>query len=223
MKDAYDNLFKKYNKDKFFADSLEAIIYIDTNKITSNWQETLKKLKNNEELFIRGFGRDAKGTNAFLTLYRYLFSNNKIRKDPTNNNEPTKIITNLTGLNKKLNSDNETQQRIQNYQVSHLFGKTKNPLLFTAAWNIAYIPKYIDPFTGHETQGSYSSEFKKLFDKKNFDKFHDFINEYNLFVRENISPNLDKALKITIKEFEDSEVNLQQFEAAARKELSEIK
>lgn len=223
MKDAYDNLFKTYDKDKFFTDSLEAIIYIDTSKIIINWQETLRKLNNDEELFIRGFGRDAKGTDAFLTLYRYLFSNNKIRKDPTNNNEPTKIITNLTGLNKKLNSDNETQQRIQNYQVSHLFGKTKNPLLFTAAWNIAYIPKYIDPFTGHETQGSYSKEFKKLFDQKNVGKFHDFINEYNLFVQENITPNLDKALKITMKEFENSEVNLRQFEIAARQELSEIK
>jgi hypothetical protein len=223
MKDAYDNLFKNYDKDKFFADSLEAIIYIDTNKIAINWQETLRKLNNDEELFIRGFGRDAKGTDAFLTLYKYLFSNNKIRKDPTNNNEPTKVITNLTGLNKKLNSDNETQQRIQNYQVSHLFGKTKNPLLFTAAWNIAYIPKYIDPFTGHETQGSYSTEFKKLFDEKNVGKFHDFINEYNLFVRENITPNLDKALKSTIKEFEHTVVNLRQFEIAARHELSEIK
>ncbi len=40
--------------------------------------------------------------------------------------------------------------------------KTKNPLLFGCGWNIAYIPKYIDPFTGHETQGCYSEEFKKI-------------------------------------------------------------
>ena len=36
MIDAYDNLFKTYDKDKFFADSLDAIIYIDTYKIEIN-------------------------------------------------------------------------------------------------------------------------------------------------------------------------------------------
>jgi hypothetical protein len=222
MKDAYNNLFRKYNKDTFFKDSLEEIIYIDEIQINNQWKNTIDKLKNNQELFIRGYGRDAAGTKAYITLYKHLFNNDNIRKDPTNNDAPTKIITNLTGLNKTLKVDNGKQERIQNYQVSHLFGKTKNPLLFTAAWNIAYIPKYIDPFTGHETQGDYSAEFKVLFDKQNKTKFSTFIKEYNSFVDELIEPKIEEALRLTKIDLKGGEINLIKFESDARNELKKI-
>ncbi len=69
-----------------------------------------------------------------------------------------------------------------NYQISHLFGRTKNPLLFTAPWNIAYIPKYLDPFTGHESQGTTSREFKQIFNRLLSEKFKEYIQDYNQFI-----------------------------------------
>jgi hypothetical protein len=159
MRDSYDILFEHYDRDIFFSESLKSIIYIDESKIKIEWDNLKNRLFNNELTYIRGYGRDAKGTIAFLELYKNLFSNLNIKKDSSNNNVPTILMSRLTGLNKKLKKDTVQQERIQNYQISHLFGKTKNPLLFSAPWNFAYIPKYIDPFTGHETQGEHSRIF----------------------------------------------------------------
>ena len=73
-----------------------------------------------------------------------------------------------------------------NYQVSHLFGRTKNPLLFTSPWNIAYIPKYLDPFTGHESQGIHSTEFKNIFNQLIAKKFEPYIQDYHNFIDEHV-------------------------------------
>jgi hypothetical protein len=222
MIDAYCNLFKKYDKNLFFQDGLEQIIYINEEAIEKQWTTLIRKINNNETLFVRGYGRDSAGTNAFLILYKHLFKNENIKKDATNNLEPTKVISNLTGYSKTLKKDRDKMMRIQNYQVSHLFGKTKNPILFTAAWNIAFIPKYIDPFTGHETQGEYNKEFKSLFQEQNVLKFAKYINEYNEFVEENINPYLEKAFELTKLELLTSNINFNKFKLDAMNELSKI-
>ena len=222
MIDAYYNLFKKYDKNLFFKDGLEQIIYINEEAIENQWTTIIRKINNNETLFIRGYGRDSAGTNAFLVLYKHLFKNEHIRKDSTNNLEPTKVISHLTGYSKTLKRDRDDKIRIQNYQVSHLFGKTKNPLLFTSAWNIAFIPKYIDPFTGHETQGEYNQEFKTLFHEQNSLRFTKYILLYNDFVEENIHPYLEKALELTKLELLNSNINFNKFKLDAINELSKI-
>lgn len=207
MIDAYSKFFEKYDKNLFFKDGLGQIIYINDDLIEQQWETLIRKLSNNEKLFIRGYGRDSAGTSAFLILYKHLFKNENIRKDATNNIEPTKVITNLTGYSKTLIKDRDDLIRIQNYQVSHLFGRTKNPLLFTSAWNIAYIPKFIDPFTGHETQGEYNKEFKTLFMQQNKSRFAKYVSKYNDFVEKNINPKLDKAFKSTEMELSNSNIN----------------
>lgn len=222
MKDAYDNLFRKYNKQQFFLDGLHDIIYIENDKVINNWENIVRRITNNQELFIRGYGRDAANTNCFFTLYKHLFDNENIKKDPTNNAKPTQLISELTGMNKNLQTDINGQERIQNYQISHLFGRTKNPLLFTAAWNIAYIPKYIDPFTGHETQGEYKNDFQSLFIKQNKEKFSSFINEYNSFININVLPKLELSLKMTKKELKLNEKIFRKFEKDVLTELSNI-
>lgn len=73
MKDAYDKLFEKYPKNQFFKDSFEQIIFVDFEKANENWTQQMNALLNNEKLFIRGYGRDAKGTEFFLKLYKNLF------------------------------------------------------------------------------------------------------------------------------------------------------
>ncbi len=223
MRDAYDKLFQKYNKEEFFRDSIEEIIFICADKLQNNWDQLKSKVLSNQEVYIRGYGRDALGTKAFIVLYKYLFQNEKVSKDPTNNAKPSRILMELTGLCKVVKSDRKEKERIQNYQVSHLFGRTKNPLLFTAGWNIAYIPKYIDPFTGHETQGAYRNEFQKLFEAKIFERFGQFVNDYNSFFINNISSRLEDALALTQQELDMPEDLFEDFRARAISELSEIK
>jgi len=97
-----------------------------------------------------------------------------IVKDPTNNASPRRILQNLTDL--RINQD------LRNYQTAHVFGRTKNPYSFTAGWNLAFIPKVIDPFTGHEAKGEYVNEYQKLFTDKAFELFEEFIDEFNQIV-----------------------------------------
>ena len=101
----------------------------------------------------------------------------------TNNAVPQKCIVRSTGL--KRNTD------IFNYQVSHIWGHTKNVFLFESPWNICYAPKIMDPFTGHETKGTWPQEYQQLFLSKALDLYRPFIDDYN-----NLIMNLDVAAKI---------------------------
>lgn len=222
MKDAYDRLFARYPKEEFFKDSIEEVIFVSPDALYKNWEEQKQKLLNNGELYIRGYGRDGTGTHFFLTLYRNLFSNSNIKKDPTNNARPTKVLSELTGYCKVIRTDNAKKERVQNYQVSHLFGRTKNPLLFTAAWNVAFIPKYLDPFTGHETQGAHRSEFQKMFDAILRARFKDYIEDYNSFIFEEVAPRLEEALLVTKNELGISDKGLVPFRSDSMAELSTI-
>lgn len=222
MKDAYDEFFEKYPKDEFFNDSFEQIIFITAEKIDDNWIELKNNLISNKKLFIRGHGRDALGTNRFILLYEFLFKNTNIEKDPSNNYYPTKLIKELTNYCKVIKDDNKDYQRIQNYQISHLFGRTKNPLMFNAPWNIAYIPKYLDPFTGHETQGKHKEDFQKIFNAKVKEKFRNYIIDYNEFVENQITPNLDDAFKQVNLKLRLKKKEFDKFKKIAKKELAII-
>jgi hypothetical protein len=50
---------------------------------------------------------------------------------------------------------------------------------FTAPWNLVYIPKILDPFTGHEAKGKMISEFTVLFQRKGYEHFEGLIEEFN--------------------------------------------
>ncbi|RLA42690.1 MAG: hypothetical protein DRR42_22980 [Gammaproteobacteria bacterium] len=99
-----------------------------------------------------------------------------MKKDSTNNAEPTKIIRELTGYSKTKSTKHES---IRNYQISHIFGRTKNIYAFTAPWNIVYMPKMLDPFTGHEAKGDLIDEYTVLFQNQGYNKFAALIEEFN--------------------------------------------
>ena len=60
----------------------------------------------------------------------------------------------------------KNKKEIINYQVSHIFGKTKNIYAFTAPWNFIYLPKIMDPLTGHEAQGYLKERFQFELEKR---------------------------------------------------------
>ena len=215
--DAYDKFFKKVgNSKEFFEKSMDDIIFINEEYIAEQWNKQKTKLLNGEQLYIRGYGRDAKGTNKYKLLYSYLFHNENIEKDSTNNAIPTKLIAEYTEYSK---IERDGKKIIMNYQISHLFGRTKNPLLFSALWNFAYVPKYLDPFTGHELNGKYGEEFKTVFNAFIRNKFAAYIEDYNSFVATYIEPKLEEALDNTKKKLRENKKEFHRFRNDSEKEL----
>ncbi len=178
MRDSYIRFFSEgyISKDQFFEFGLKETIYAPYEKAKREWELLKNRIKNNEDVYIRGFGRDANGTHLFQELYKRLVENYNVKKDPTNNAEPTKIIRELTGYSKTKKSNYEL---IRNYQISHIFGRTKNIYAFTAPWNIVYMPKMLDPFTGHEAKGEMIDEYTLLFQRQGYKHFSGLIDDFN--------------------------------------------
>lgn len=217
--DAYDILIERLGADVLFKMGIDNIVYIDDKSINTQWASLKDDILNNNTIFIRGYGRDGAKTHYFIELYKLLFENEHVKKDSTNNAQPTKLLSNLTQYSK---TEKKNRIKIQNYQIAHLFGKTKNPFLFNCSWNIAYIPKFIDPFTGHETQGTYRDDFKAEFDLILRNKFSSYINDYNNFIEKFVDNNLDKALHETKRKLGIDDVSYKRFETDAKSELSFI-
>jgi len=205
--DGYEQFFEFMKKEDFFKFGLDNIITIDKNLVSSSWKKLIKDINyKSNDLYIRSFGRNGNGNEIFKKLYNDIFNIN-INFDQTNNSKPTQIIQNLTGYKK-----NKT---IFNYQISHVFGNTKNIYCFTAPWNIVFIPKIIDPFTGHEAKGNFVNEFKKMFKEKIIKHSIEEIIEYNK-IMEKIKPEIknwlnkyipEKDKNNIIKEFGFIEIN----------------
>ena len=173
--DSYQQFFEQFPKEKFFQFGLDNIISIDEDTAQEIWLQLKDGInKQSKTIFVRSSGRNASGNSVLQKLYKDVF-NMDINFDPTNNLKATQMLQKATGHTK-----NKT---IFNYQVAHVFGRTKNMYCFTAPWNIVFIPKMIDPFTGHEAIGSYVDEFKKLFVEKIYSKYKDMIEEYNEIMR----------------------------------------
>jgi hypothetical protein len=178
MRDSYERFFSTgyISKEQFFEFGLKETIFSPIDRANEGWRILKKKIYSNSEVFMRGFGRDANGTHLFQDLYGKVVGNTNVQKDPTNNAEPTKLIRELTGYSKTKSIKYES---IRNYQVSHIFGRTKNIFAFTAPWNIVYMPKMLDPFTGHEAKGEMIDEYSKLFQEQGYRHFQPLIEEFN--------------------------------------------
>ena len=196
MLDSYENFLSEFkiSEDQFLDFGIKSVIYIPDDKAKENWNYLKNRINNDGEVFIRGFGRDAKGTPLLLDFYKHLLGNSHIKKDPTNNSQPTKMIKELSGYSKVKSSKYEL---IRNYQISHIYGRTKNIYAFTAPWNIAYIPKIYDPFTGHEAKGDMVKEFSSRLKIQTYKKFEPLIEDFNNIVNRSVfKDKLEKSLDI---------------------------
>ena len=149
-RDAYELIFEEFigkNKDKFFKFGLEQTIYaneISIKNASDKWEDLKLRLSSDQPIYIRRYGTGGRNTHLYKDFYANVFENEELREDPTNNSMPRKLIEELTGYMKK---PRKGYTKIQNYQVSHVFGITKHALAFSAQWNIVYFPKLLDPFT----------------------------------------------------------------------------
>ncbi|EJS4061539.1 hypothetical protein [Vibrio parahaemolyticus] len=178
MRDSYIEFLSRMGltKHDFFEFGLNETIYAKEELVSQCWSDLKMRIETNQVVYIRGFGRDSNGTHLFQALYSRVLNNHHVVKDSTNNAEPTKLIKQLTGYSKTRSKQHEV---LRNYQISHVFGRTKNVYAFTAPWNIVYVPKVIDPFTGHEAKGEMVDEYTELFQKSVYDRFGSYIDEFN--------------------------------------------
>lgn len=168
---SYEQFFQICSKESFFDFGLKNIISIEPERARVLWNNLKSRVGNKStDLFIRSCGRNGNGNNIVKTLYKSIFEL-EINVDPSNNTKPTQLLEQNTNYKK-----NKT---IYNYQVSHVFGQTKNVFCFTAPWNIVFIPKIIDPLTGHEAKGDFVEEFQSLFQSYIYEKYKEMIDEYN--------------------------------------------
>lgn len=180
MRDSYKIFFEHFNIAfneviRFGVDV--DTIYPDPDRVLPVWRELIDSVVSGKRAWIRGYGRDASGTGLYLELYRILLGNDKISKDSTNNSNPTSVLQRVTGYTKVGRVG--PSGGIRNYQVAHIWGRTKNPFLFSAPWNMVWKPKILDPFTGHESGGTESAEYRAAFLAKASGMYSDFITEYN--------------------------------------------
>lgn len=164
-------------KDDLFDYGIQSIICADFDTAKTQYDELKVKLTSNQSLTIRSYGRNGNNSLLYRKMYIEIFGNSSIKIDSTNNAVPRANISKATGHT--INGD------IFNYQVSHVWGKTKNPILFEAVWNICFVPRIIDPFTGHECKGGWNEEFIPKFKEHVYSSFEDVIEDYNQFIRNN--------------------------------------
>ncbi len=173
MKDSYVEFLKRFNikEQEFLEYGKESIIYVSKNIAEEEWNKLKDRVINNKEVYIRPYGNNGKNTEIILEFIKEVFNNSNIRVDSSRNNKPHLCIKQYTNL--------ERGKDIQNYQVSHIFGMTKNPYMFECPWNIAYIPKIYDPFTGHESNGEWTSKFQDYYLQDVQKEFKELIEDYN--------------------------------------------
>ena len=219
-RDSYLNFLKtfKISDNDFIEYGLKDIIFIPKDKANIEWEILKKKVYSNQEVYIRGMGRDAASTKYMFEIHNSLFGNSNIKKDPSNNTHPTKILENLTGFSKRKSKNTNL---ISNYQVSHIFGHTKNALMFMAPWNIVYIPKLFDPFSGHESKGELTQIFSTKLKEITYEKFKEDIGDYNSIVN---TPKFIDNLNLSIKNLKsnNSEVS-DKLLKSIKDEFSEVK
>ncbi len=208
--DSYQKFIDKFHiaKEDLYEFGLTETIFPPIELIEPNWELLKSKIFSNQSVYIRGYGRDAQGTQLYIDLYNYIFNNSHVTKDPTNNLKAQNLISKLTGY--KRNTD------LLNYQVSHIFSRTKNIFLFECPWNIVFVPKIIDPFTGHETKGIWPEEYQKLFLEHVKKRYQKFIDDYNQIITSfTVADKIDSYIKTlpdsintkTIEQFRQDSLN----------------
>jgi len=183
MKDSYQIFTEKYiNKNDFIKFGLKETIFIPSEKAIEKWEELKSSILKNEQVYVRRYGRGEANDSILKLFYKDIFNLTKIKIDPSNNSAPARVLNHCTKYRKNIKKDTVQNERIQNYQISHVFGKTKNPFLFTAPWNVIYIPKIVDPFTGHESRGELAMEFSKSLQDKTYNQYENLIKDYNKLI-----------------------------------------
>jgi len=191
IKDSYDIFMNKFNinEDDFIEYGLNESIFINKLEAEKRWNILKKDIKDGNMVYVRTFGNknDQRTKKILLDFYKHIYSDVEVNVDKTNNAIPTKIIEEFTGLKRK--TSQRKKYDISNYQISHIFGKTKNIYAFSAPWNLVFMPRIMDPLSGHEANGNLRNKFKQALQEKSYMLFKDLIDDFNEFMNEETLKN----------------------------------
>ena len=191
-KNSYLEIFRKLNitEKDFYQACNDEIIWPEGEIVKKLWKNHLVSINNHEPVVIRSVGRLGSKSKILKDFIEKVYNIN-IKFDQTNNAEPTKIIKITTGLTKCSNS---VKGDLANYQVAHVFEeRTSNPYLFSAPWMTCYVPRIIDPFTGHEYVGG-KTFYTQYFMPIVFKKWGNYIDEYNEIIMEKTSNKFSEEI-----------------------------
>lgn len=213
--DSYAQFLEYFNIDKedFYSFGLENTIFASVAQAEVQWITLKDSLLTNRKMSIRSYGRQGRNSELFKKLYVYLFANDNIQIDPSNNSAARNNLQRATG--------HRLRATLLNYQCSHIFGCTKNPLLFEAVWNICFTPKMFDPLTGHEAKGPWPMEYQLKLRRLVCSRFSSLINDYNTFVEEHSIGDRIAAFAASIANEYDAEL-LEDFKRDALAEWQQI-
>lgn len=230
--DSYQLFVEYFSKNTFSEDAfinwgLNHIVFADKVTAEKEWENIKNNWHNNTNLWIRNSGRNGQSSKLYTEFYAQFGKD--ISFDKTNNEMPTKTIQQITkkvkydkSRHEKSAAQNASLEILRNYQVSHIWGHTKNPLLFVCPWNICFVPKMFDPFTGHEAKGPLVENFQKAFIGKAESIYADLIRDYNDFLEKEVLQTglIDKYInsvegdykigKITKRTFDDFKRNIKE-------------
>lgn len=164
---------------------LENSVFAEPDVAWEQW-ERLKKALFDDLLYIRarGIGDQDREFQFYKRLHTYLFENGRLERDPNGNHHPRQNLQRAVGWVVTIHPKEDTGVLV-NFQTSHvLSGRTHNPLLYSAVWNIVFTPKIIDPLTGDEAHGEVAKLFREVFLKKIHTRFAKCIEDYNRFIDE---------------------------------------
>lgn len=216
MNDAYHRFLTHFriSVDELIQFGLSETVFPDATLVDRQWDECKRKLDRREDHWIRGYGRDALGTKLYERFYQILLGL-RVIKDPNNNYHPKRMLERVT---------RNSTKSMTNYQVSHIFGRTKNPVLFTAPWNIVWKPKVLDPFTGHETTGQLRDAYIKSYHEHVRVRYQKYLEDYERLREIYFQPDsITDALETMRRErLFGSLESKKRFEASVRHELGTL-
>lgn len=195
-RNSYDELFEVFPDiaDRLCQFGLENSVYAangtpeNDELVLRQWHDVVAALEGNDNIYIRLKDTNSQEFRFYRNLYAdpRLFGNNRLNAGGDGNYYAKRAIQNVTGWNVKQNPRRGMDRGCLVYfTVSHVFGnRTKNPLLFTAAWNIVLTPNLIDPFTNEENHYEFAERFKEEFRARirESEVVRRCINEYNAFI-----------------------------------------
>ena len=195
-------------------------------RIDKRLKKSEKYIKDNNisKVYVRTFGDKGKeNTKALLiSFYEYIFDYSEkevISIDRSNNSAPSSTLNRYTEYTKTKN--HKSKNILFNYQVSHIFGKTLNCYAFTAPWNIVYLPKILDPFTGHESNGKLTEQFTQKLQEFAKLNYKEQIEQFNKRMEE-LAPKINKFKAKLKSENEFDEQSIKRFFKSLDENFSQI-
>ncbi len=165
---------------------LDHSVFAESEEAWTQWQDLKNTLLHGGRLYIRAIAGNAHDREFlfYKRLHENMFPGVELCHDCTGNYYPRRNLSRAVGWDVTIHPAQENGVLV-NFQTSHaLSGRTHNPLLYLAVWNIVFTPKVIDPFTGDEAETAAAALFREAFLDKIRRRFDRCVADYNNFVDE---------------------------------------